>query len=303
MNLSAEIIVFNAFIHTIQIGSAFENLQAEDVYRKEYIVRKPYVCNDRVHYVINPNKLYGTDYLISDLQECIKAISFIVEDLLLIDFEWQIERVDIAIHTCADYDSLFKINCYLKEIYAKIINCSNSYRVIDDQIHNRSTVVKCYKYELEIYNKHIESGQDYWPMTRCEFRFKSLGKMKSQLWQQVIYSCVSKTKSWLESIPDFVSEIDDSQAKCLARHYEKTFRGSKNKKSNNLRTFLAQNSQYIFTSKILKSLYTAISDGVYKDWLYRYSQKGNVLELIKLSEIKAYCKLMATALFNFESFA
>lgn len=295
-----ENVSFQAFIHTIQFASVEEVLPADDVFLKPYIISRPWYTSGRVHYKINPNKLFGNDYLIYSFSEFIESIDYILNDLLLEASDCFIERVDLAIHTTADYDSLFKINSYLVDLYAQKINCNNNYTVIDHRIRNRSVVVKNNRYELEIYNKHIESGRKYWPMTRCEFRFKSLGHIKSQSWQQIINSCVDKSQEFLLSASHFVPEINSSMSTHLVNKYRKKVNCSHCNKPKRLSFFVAQYGDFIYTREILKALYFSVRDRGFKDWFYRFHQSGIRLELISKTEISYYCDLMREAIVTYK---
>ena len=301
MFLETNNIEFQSFIHTIQIGSIYEYLPADEAYRKPYIVRKPRYSSGRVHYVINPNKLFGESVLISTLSDCIEAIRIIIDELMLGDSEWRLERVDYATHTYYDYDSLFKINCYLKHLFALQINCRNSYRVIDDQMENRSTVVKSYGYELEIYNKHIESKSDKWPMTRCEFRFKALSRQKNRTWEELISACLFKTKLFLETIPNYISTLDEVQVKNLLMHFNKSETKSVDNQSKNITLIIMQYAPFIYSKVILEAFYHKLCNGSFKDWFYRFKRSGIVFELLNKSDMKSYIKRMISSINTFDN--
>ncbi|MPN17661.1 hypothetical protein SDC9_165016 [bioreactor metagenome] len=67
---------FQAFIHTLQIGTQYEVIPIEEAYRKSYVVKKPSISSKHIHYVINPNK-FGQPHVITDVAECINTIAWI----------------------------------------------------------------------------------------------------------------------------------------------------------------------------------------------------------------------------------
>jgi len=140
-------------------------------------------------------------------------------------------------------------------------------------------------------------------MTRCEFRYKALRCLIAPPWEEVIYSCMSKTKLFLDSIPTYVSDIDDIQTRFLITNSRKMLDGFNGSNSRKMDLYIAQYSSCIFTTKILKALYLSFCSGAFKDWLYRFKKKGNTLELINKSEIKSYCERMVSALRLFENVA
>ena len=289
-------LTFEAFIHTVQIGSTVESITADEAYHKPYVVRRPYYCGDKIHYVINPNKLIGEFEVITNYSEFIEALELIINDLQLIDSVWQIERFDLAVHTNADYDYLFKKNCYITDLFACMSNCDNNYKVIDHRLQYRTTVVKNNCYELEVYNKHIESGCKIWPITRCEFRFKSLAKIKILSMAEIINSRIAKALNFLETAPDFTSNIDDSMSKYLIQKFRKQYNDSSCKRSKLFNYFVAQNVGFIYNRNILRSLYAQTCNGSFKDWLYRFSNSGINLDLVSAEDLNDYCNHISQAI-------
>lgn len=289
---------FLAFIHTLQIGTRYEILPIEEAYRKPYVVKKPFFSSEHVHYVINPNK-FGKQHIITSVAECIDTITAIIDDLLLTDYEWRIERIDVAIDTTSSYDELYKLNCYLKELFAIRTKCSNAYRVIGDDMRKRSTVVRCERYELEIYNKHLESGNTSLPQTRCEFRYKRLYRRKMNSWQGVILQAVEKTREILQCLPDYISELDTIKKSVLKATYQRENALKCEGRTRNLSAFVTKYADFIYTRNSLKTLYSEMIDGDFNCWLYRFRRNGNVLSLINRSIFKFYCRRLRTALASY----
>lgn len=292
---------FKAFIHTIQIGTKYEVLPVEEAYQKNYVVKKPYFSSGHVHYVINPNN-YGQPHIINDVTECIDTISDIIDELLLTDFDWRIERIDIALDTSSCYDELYKLNCYLKELFAIRIKCNNAYRVIGDDMKKRSTVVKCERYELEIYNKHLESGNDTFPQTRCEFRYKRLYRRKANSWQNVILRAVEETQEIIKQLPYYIADLDKAKINLLLESYGRENALKREGRTRNLSAFVTKYSDFIYTRNNIKSLYYKLRHADFDSWLYRFRKNGNVLNVISRSIFKSYCRLLLTALESFQNY-
>lgn len=290
---------FKAFIHTIQIGSRFPVYQDEDIFCKPYITKRPIHLKERVHYIINPNKFYDCGIIYS-FDECETIIAAIIEELGLTDKEWRIERIDITFDTTTGYDQLFKLNCYFKELYAIQINEDNAYRVIGDDLKKRSTVVKNRKYELEIYNKNIQSGNYLLPSTRCEFRRKQLYKRRQINWRQTIRDEINKVHSNLRLIPELIPNLDRIKGKILVDSYTHENASDCEGRIRNLHEFTVKFADYIYTRSSLRILFNKIKGGNFKSWLYRYNKSGRVLTLINKGIIVFYCKKLRDALRDYQ---
>ena len=188
------------------------------------------------------------------------------------------------------------MNCYITDLFASKFNYDNNYKGIDHRLRNRTTVVKNSYYDLKVYNKHIESGCRVWPMTRCEFRYKSLAKLKAMSLVEVINSRTAKSISFLEAAPDFISIIDDRMSKHLTQKYRNLSVNSGSNGVKQFNYFVAQNIDFIYNRNILKSLYSKICSGSFKDWLYRFNNHGVSLDLVRVDDMKEYCICISQAI-------
>ena len=286
---------FQAFIHTLQIGTRYEVLPVEEAYQKNYIVKKPFFSSEHVHYVINPNN-YGQPHIITNVTECINTISAIIDDLLLTDYDWRIERIDIALDTSSSYDELYKLNCYLKELFAIRIKCNNAYRIIGDDMKKRSTVVKCERYELEIYNKHLESSNYLLPQTRCEFRYKRLYRRKTNSWQYIITHAFEETLEIIQQLPNYIAELDTIKANVLLEAFRRENDIRCEGRTLNISAFVTKYADFIYTRANIKAIYYNLSDGDFDSWLYRFRRNGNVFSIINKSTLKCYCRLIRASI-------
>ena len=286
---------FQAFIHTIQIGTRYEIIPIEEAYQRPYVVKPPSVSFGYIRYIINPNK-YGQPHKITSLPECIKTIEAIIDDLSLTDYEWRIERVDVTIESESCYDELYKFNCYLKELFALRIKCKNAYRVIGDDMRKRSTVVKNERYELEIYNKHLESGDSLLPQTRCEFRYKRLHRRKMDSWQDAVIHSVEMTQKTLCELPRFIGRLEELKERLFLETCQRESAPGYEGRICNLSSFAIKYADYIYTRASLKTLHTELAGGDFDSWLYRFRKKGHVLSLINRGGLKWYCRQLFESL-------
>ncbi|MCC8015784.1 MAG: hypothetical protein LIO87_11440, partial [Eubacterium sp.] len=112
---------FFVHIHTMCIKSDIALLTEKEINQKRYMKRFSFAGGKAI-YIINPNKYENG---IMDVAGLKRVVGEITHDLVLTEYD--IDRVDIAIDTNIPYEKLYKINSYLKELYAEHINQANSY--------------------------------------------------------------------------------------------------------------------------------------------------------------------------------
>lgn len=277
-------IEFNALIHTLQ-GSSTEAILSEDEIRAKPYVRRFKFSRGKAVYQINPNK-YGLE--IVSLADFKQIFSLILEELCITDYE--IERLDIAINTAIPFDSLYKINNYLKELYAVHIRESNSYHTNGDDLRKRSLKVTNRDYELEIYDKYQESkGQDP-AKTRIEFRFKRIRK------DQTIDNVINTVYRDLDSLPSHIEELNHKKILQLYEAYKVEQSPDYEGRITNLPAFVAKYADFVYTMDILSGLHGKCYTGKVKNWLYRYRASGKTLTLYTKGDLVAYIKNIKSAL-------
>jgi hypothetical protein len=202
----------------------------------------------------------------------------------------------VTIDITSGYDELYKLNCYLKELFAIKLKCSNAYRVIGDDMQKRSTVVKNEYFELEIYNKHLESGDTTLPQTRCEFRYKRLYRRKVDTWQGEIARAVETTQEILRQMPNYIDKLDAIKNQLLLEVYHRENAPSREGRTRNLSAFTTKYADFIYTRANLHALYVEMVNGDFNSWLYSFRRNGNVLSLISRRALKQHCNRLYRAL-------
>lgn len=190
---------FVAMIHTLQIVCDYALLPEEEINAKPYI-KSFSISNGNAVYRINPNK-YGTE--IYSLAEFKQTLSLILDELYITDY--YIRRLDFSINTIVTFDEIYKIACYFKELYAVHIREDNSFRTNGYDFKKRSLKVRGTNYELEIYDKNLESkGLDPFN-TRIEFRFRRIRKNQS------LDTIVNTIHYTLDSLTSHINELNEKR--------------------------------------------------------------------------------------------
>lgn len=267
-----------------------------EIEKRPYIIRDASIVKERIHYVINPNK-FNIDAPILSISDFVATITLIIEDMGLTDYEWRLERVDITFDSTIDYDSLYKINCYLKELYTVHIDCRNAYRVIGDDMRKRSTIVKNPKYELEIYNKQIESNNFSLPQTRIEFRHKQVYRRKQYDVMQTVSQVIKRVIGDITNLQKNICILENIKKPILLKSFYRESTVGCEGRTLNLKEFALKFSDYIYTRTCLEFLYDSIENGAnFTSWLNRYRKGGHVLTMISEKTMKIYCALLLSAL-------
>ena len=277
-------IEFTALIHTLQGGSSSAALSEDDIRTKPYVKDFKFSGGKAV-YTLNPNK-YGCP--IENLADFKMTLGFILEELYVTDYE--IRRLDVAINTTTPFDQLYKINSYLKELYAEYIGSSNRYHTNGDDLKKRSLKVTSRSYELEIYNKELESkGQDP-AKTRIEFRFRRIRN------NQTVDQVIQEICSVLDRLPEYIIQLNSRKIEQFYAQYQKEQQPDYEGRVTNLPAFVAKYADFIYNRDILNGLHNRCHKGKTKNWLYRYRASGKTLTLYTKGDLTAYTKQLKTTL-------
>ncbi len=280
-------LAFKVMVHTVQISSKETVLSDFEIRNRPY-VKDFYIRKNRARYIINPNK-YGLEAnCVEQLEQIMNAIC---EELRI--SEPHFDRIDIAIDTITPFDSLYKINCYLKELFAIHVNSKNSFRSIGDNLRARNTIVFSRDIDLEIYDKYLESGGNDLAKTRIEFRFK-------RPWRgQGLKESVQRVISMLDCLPGHIASLNEAKTRQLHSRYVIERTQSYDGRVRDLADFTTKYADFIYSLEILRKLHNEVLKGQMKHWLYRYRKSGRVITLISKSMLKCYCGKMQTALRQF----
>jgi galactokinase len=282
-NISFSDIDFTVFIHTLQGTSDEAQLSAEDIKAKPYY-RDFKIKEDIAIYAVNPNKVRGE---ITSLADFKAMLDYILDDLYITNFK--LDRLDLAINTVVCFDEIYKVNCYLAELFTVRIGAKNSYRVIGNDLKKRSIKVTSRSYDLEIYDKELQSkGINPWK-TRIEFRFKRLGR------RQTVEEAVHRVLEDLNALPKCVDALNEKKIKQLYDEYVKECAPDYEGRITSLPAFVSKYADHFYNMDILKGVHSQVLKGECKHWLSRYRSGGKTLTLFSKKNLRDYLKPITAA--------
>ncbi len=282
---------FTTFIHTVQLSANGWGLDDDTANELPYVIQCPTMRRERIRYVVNPNKYSETCLT---LEDTISAVNAIIRKLGIADCDCRVDRVDVAIDTFTDYDTLWKSMNYLKELCGLHWGDNkNSYRVIGDDMKKRSTILRTDAHILEIYNKQLESGDPQSPSARCEFRFTRAWRgISRQSVRGALTWATTETSRILNALPQYVSRHSALQSERLLETYRIEHAADREGRIRDLRDFAAKYGDNIYTRLPLQTLSKEIQHIKLAKWLYDYRKSGGVLTFISKKDIIFLCKKM-----------
>jgi hypothetical protein len=274
---------FTVFIHTLE-GVSDEALLSEEEIRAKPYYRNFSIKNGEAVYAVNPNKVYGD---ITSLTEFKSILAYILDDLLITNFK--LRRLDFAINTGVSFDEIYKINCYLKELFAVRLGAKNSYRTIGDDLKKRSIKVSTRSHELEIYDKELESGGTSQWKTRIEFRFKRLGS------RQTVEKAIKQVLEHIEALPSCIETLNEKKIKQLHDEYIVECAPEYEGRITSFAAFVSKYADHIYNMDILKGLHQKVLKGECRQWLYEYRQSDRTLTLFTKKDLLDYLRPIKAA--------
>ncbi len=287
VNKNFNSIDFTTIIHTIQGNSNTAILSEDDIIKKSYVKSFKF-SRGKAIYQLNPNKF---ENLIDNLTEYKQTLSKILDELYIQDFISS--RIDVAINSTEEFDGLYKIDNYFKELYAVHIGEDNNYFTTGADFKKRSLKVSNKYKDLEIYDKKLESKGKDSANTRIEFRFKSLGKNKS------VDTVINDIIKILDALPKHIEELNEIKVEQLYNQYLKETSLDYEGRITSLHMFVSKYADHIFNTDILKGLHNKFYSGECKNWLYRYRKSGKTLTLYSKQDIKTYIKSIKKSVKNY----
>ncbi len=289
---------FSCFIHTLEIVVKKGLVPDEVLEHKPYISKRTLTRSKLTHIVLNPNKYHGNELILS-FHQFIVVLTAIIEEIGLADHEWMFSRIDLAIHTTSDYDQLYKLSCYIKELFASEIRCKNSYRFIGDDLKKRSTKVQNDGNELEIYNKHLECGMTDLPQTRVEIRRKRLDRRKQKSPEHFTKTIMCEIIESINKLKLNITALDKIKCPVLTEGFQVESSIGREGRTKQLKDFVTKYADFIFTRISLYYLFCQIEEKNsienFNSWLFYYRKSG-VITMITEKEVKTYCDKLINAI-------
>lgn len=213
MNKQKEYLKPRCGIHTIHV-KVNNRLPDELSDRLDRCISRPYVSIEKntgeitTRLVINPNKLTGDDGWCNTYKEFDASLWEILTELNVDSY--MTLRVDFTFDYFEDnYNELHKLHkciCLLAMMHSR---SSNNYESIDPlTLDHKTTTSRNQYYEVENYNKKIESHGNSQVKNRLELRSKNLAKKGT-----VYYGVENLIENWINRLGKFEGRYDKLQAR------------------------------------------------------------------------------------------
>jgi len=287
-----EIKEFNTIIDTIAIKTDinnFEDFTTINNERYDYIDRVGDNFDNSVMKIkVNLHTNYG-EMQLDSLKKHNKALEETLKEIGVLEVEKvALDRVDIALDTNGyEYTKDFKKMLFAYELLTiKHKKSSRWYTTNLNTLRNNSIKLYDSRFELEIYDKNLESNGVHPYNVRVEFRYKRLDKD------------IAKGEEYIHKVIDKVNEMDkhlpmleENMAKRLIKLYEMD--------KENVRSFsefVRKYNDYFYTINILKEVYkSANMKGTCTNWIREFRRVNN-LEFYTIKDIKELQKAMLKSL-------
>lgn len=266
---------FYAIIHTVQLSVPIDKEKELPIPNAPY-VNTHYEVRDRMYVVINPNKYNGEIYKLSKFNE---VFNLILEELEITNYN--INRIDVAFNTEIPFEECYKLSSYLNNLDATRTNAVNHYYTDDYKMNKRSIKICTKSYELEIYNKQLESNGRDKANTRIEFRFKNRRKFTAEI-------AIKTVKKILTDLPKYTDEMNENMTNALYERYLIETNDSNDGKITSFTEFVTRYYFMFFNKKILYSVHNKCLRGTASSWYYKFTKSGHTLKLYSKKEMQAY---------------
>lgn len=273
-------------IHTLSIISdtlVLNNIEGVETL-KTYVNRTGEISYSTF---INPNRFKNKEiYNFTEFNEVFSEIKQItgINDYLL-------SRVDLRFDSYDDnFNELYKMNKLVVLLASIAYNLNNRYESIDPLTLDKLTIrVQSEYYEVENYNKAIQSNYNDQAQNRLEFRSKALSKTNKDI-SEVI-------QNWNKKLDLLQTEYIYLQRLCnniLVRQW-----GKENTLSvKDFSEFARKYQDIIYTSEQLKNLLIILNKSGTPSSVYKFKERNNI-EYITPKDLQAYINNIKDSLNKF----
>lgn len=286
-------------IDTIAINSDINNFNDFTIVNKDnfdYVERLGEIIDNRTQKLsmrvkINLHTKYGHT-TINSTKKHSEYLENALNELGIVELrEVTMERIDIAIDTNdIDFKNDFKKLLFAFELLTiKHKRNARWYTTNLNSLQNNSIKLHDSRFELEIYDKGLESNNVYPYKTRLEMRYKRLNK---GVGDTDIY--INKTLEKINQMDGHLETLEMNMANRLITLWE-----LEQGKIKSFSEFVRKYNDYFYTLNILKVVYKASGlKGSYSKWLEKF-RITNKLEFYTKSDIKQMQKAMIKSIKNY----
>ena len=289
MNKNIENIQLHCGIHTLSICST---VYMNDTIRGITHIKK--LVNNKTGEAfyctkINPNKY--ADCRVLNYEQYSEILSNVIFDYGV--KEYRLARVDFCFDSYQEnFDELLKCNKLITLLLSLSCNLRNRYFSVDPLSLESLTVrVQSDYFEVENYNKHIESSGEDRAKNRLELRSKALMKTNKNV-PELVYD-------WILKLNKSVCYFDKLQDRCN-RELFKQWKLENKSKIKNISEFTRKYQDNIYTMSQLISLYRLLGLKNPQQAVYAFNKRNNI-EYFSVTDIESYLKLIKETFIYFST--
>lgn len=277
---------FKAMIHTFQITLPKEESLMLDLHRRSFMKELSSSAKDDTKIIFNlDNYPYKNSNNIQTLKNFKAAFKQVIAELNI--KEYIIDRVDVAVNTEWEYESCYKLNCYLNNLDALRMQVKNSYFTNDFKFNKRTLKNKKSKYEFEIYNKELESKSNGKNEARTRLEYRSM-KLPELTFETAIKNYINT----LSKLPEYIDELNKQRINDLYKQYCYEI---ENHAVNSFTEFVCRYNELIYNTKTLNGLHDMCLKGQATSWASKFRNNHEIV-LYKNQDIELYISVLKSAL-------
>lgn len=234
--------------------------------------------SDSCRIIINPNKMHGEVFCYSEFET---AMDTIAEGIGSNSYE--IRRADLKLDSYNEehHQKFLKLNRYLISLLANAYETKNNYITYDLFTHkHRSTAAKCNRFDIEHYDKDIESDGKDIAKSRLELRSKN--GSPSNIEHEFRHHWFLRLNKAIrdKNIESTLKRINDELEKIYFRDKD-----SEPVQFTSLKEFVSQYQQCIFTKKQLIELLSRLEIVEKPEQTATYIKKKCKIEFISYRDL------------------
>lgn len=275
----------NAGIHTLSIKiMGFYTLQIQGISQ----IKSYADSNGEIWSILKVNPSTFCNFELNNYNDILLVLNNLLNVLGV--NEYQLTRVDFKLDTYEDtYEAMLKLNRLLISLLSVELGIDNRYHSVDFlTLDNLTLRIQNEYFEVENYNKAIESKHKDKAQNRLEFRSKALLKKKQDI-PMLIQDWIRK----LDRLPQIYDELQDLCNCYLIRKWDSEYY-----KVKNYSEFVRKYQDSIYSSKQLIKLFKLLGFSNPKNTAYTFKSR-NEINYISKSDLVDYIKIIKGSLNKF----
>lgn len=256
-------------VDTQQINIKGENILSLDIPEHICIDQRKisYKHDNSISLVLNLHKRYGTYKAITLKNEYISEFVQVMQDINVLNLEdIDFNRVDIALDSNLEFNEDFKLISFIYELFTTGSRKNSRWSTISlDTLEPNTLNNKSTSFEIEFYDKELESKGSHTHKARMEFKFIGRNYNDFDIYLDNLFNKVKLVEK--------INIVEKTISERLLRIWNK----NKDKKGMNFSKFVSEYDKYFFTRNVLKQVYELSGmTGDFDNWLKAFKKHNNI---------------------------